>query len=211
MSSRTCTDSSSSSSYPPIISDNCRGIPCFKLVLIGDASIGKTQFLRRLFGAEFTELYCITKGAEVFTKVFYTSLGPIGLTFWDTAGNDHFREQGEGYYIHANCAILMFDVKNKKSYDKLETLYKGFIQTLYPSSVPIVVCGNKQDCKLNQREIKENEAARFAERHQLSYFSMSVKTNYNTFKPIVYLLRKLTGDPHLQVSLDSSQRFTLSP
>jgi len=209
----TTTDSSPSSCYnPPITSDNYRGVPCFKVVIVGDAATGKTQFLRRLFGADFTELYSITNGADVFTKVFYTSSGPIGLTFWDTAGNDHFRGQGEGYYVHANAAILMFDFTNKRSYDKLETFYQSLVRTLYPSNIPVVICGNKHDCnKPNEREIKESEAMRFPERHQLSYFTISVKTNYNTFKPIVYLLRKLTGDPHLQVSLDSSHRFTLSP
>lgn len=200
----------SASSGSPITSNPYHGIPCFKLILIGDASVGKTLFVRRLFGLEFSDSYHQTKGAEVLTKVFYTSSGPIGLTIWDTAGDDQYRGQGEGYYIQASCAILMFDFTNKKSYGKLEAYYQSIIRILYPANIPIVVCGNKHDCKANLHEIKENDV-RFPDRHQLSYFPISVKTNYNTFKPIVYLLRKITGDPHLQVSVDSSHRFTLSP
>lgn len=197
-------------SHPFIQSDDFRGVPCFKLVLIGDASVGKTQFVRRLFGAEYTDNYITTHGAEVLTKVFHTSSGPIGLTIWDTAGNDRFRGQGEGYYVQAHCAILMFDFTNKKSYEKLESLFQSLIRTVYPASIPVVVCGNKQDCKATDREIKEQDV-RFPERHQLSFFNISVKTNFNTTKPIVYLLRKLTGNPHLQVSMELANRFTLSP
>lgn len=185
-------------SYPPIHSDDSRGVPCFKVVVAGDASVGKTQFVHRLFGADFTDAYCPTQGAEVLTKVFQTTSGPIGLTFWDTAGDERLCTQGDGYYIQAQAAILMFDYTNKRSYERLESLLQAVMRTCYPDIIPIVVCGNKHDCKPGDRQLKE-EDARMPERHGLPLVSLSVKTHFNTVRPVLYLLRKLTGHSHLQL------------
>ena len=81
----------------------------FKLVLVGDGGTGKTTFMQRHLTGEF-EKYVTTVGVEVHPLVFHINRGPFKFNGWDTAGQEKFGGLRDGYYIQAQCAIIMFDV-----------------------------------------------------------------------------------------------------
>eukprot|EP00746_Dinoflagellata_sp_MGD_P160299 gnl/MRDRNA2_/MRDRNA2_86968_c0_seq1.p1 gnl/MRDRNA2_/MRDRNA2_86968_c0~~gnl/MRDRNA2_/MRDRNA2_86968_c0_seq1.p1 ORF type:complete len:220 (+),score=13.24 gnl/MRDRNA2_/MRDRNA2_86968_c0_seq1:22-660(+) len=164
----------------------------FKLVLIGDGGTGKTTFVKRHLTGEFEKKYEPTIGVEVHPLDFMTSRGQIRFHCWDTAGQEKFGGLRDGYYIHGQCAIIMFDVTSRITYKNVPTWYRDLIRVC--DGIPIVLCGNKVDVK--NRQIKPRQVT-FHRKKNLQYNEISAKSNYNFEKPFLYLARKLTGDDKL--------------
>ncbi|RRT77863.1 hypothetical protein B296_00012170, partial [Ensete ventricosum] len=122
---------------------------------------GKTTFVKRHLTA--------TIGVEVHPLDFFTNCGKIRFYCWDTAGQEKFGGLRDGYYIHGQCAIIMFDVTARLTYKNVPTWHRDLCRVC--ENIPIVLCGNKVD--------------------------ISAKSNYNFEKPFLYLARKLAGDPNL--------------
>ncbi|KAB0403571.1 hypothetical protein E2I00_003921 [Balaenoptera physalus] len=89
----------------------------FKLVLVGDGGTGKTTdtFVKRHLTSE-SEKYIATLSVEVHPPVFHTNKGPIKFNVWNTAGQKKFGGLRDGYYIQAQCAIIMSDVTSRVTY-----------------------------------------------------------------------------------------------
>lgn len=111
---------------------------------------------------------------------------------WDTAGQEKFGGLRDGYYIHGQCAIIMFDVTSRLTYKNVPTWHRDLTRVC--QNIPIVLCGNKVDVK--NRQVKPKQVT-FHRKKNLQYYEISAKSNYNYEKPFLYLARKLTGDPAL--------------
>ena len=164
--------------------------PKFKLILVGDGGVGKTTFVKRHRTGEFDKKYVATMGVEVHPLPFYTNLGNVIFSCWDTAGQEKFGGLRDGYYIGGQAAIIMFDVTARVTYKSVPHWYKDLIRVC--ESIPIVLCGNKVDCK--DRKVKPKDI-HFHRRKNLQYYDISAKSNYNFEKPFLYIARKLTGNP----------------
>merc|ERR1712072_1656370 len=164
----------------------------FKLVLIGDGGTGKTTFVKRHLTGEFEKKYEPTVGVEVHPLLFTTNKGKVCLNCWDTAGQEKFGGLRDGYYIHAECAIIMFDVTSRLTYKNVPTWHRDLCRVC--DNIPIVLCGNKVDVK--ERQVKPKQVT-FHRKKNLQYHEISAKSNYNYEKPFLYLARKLTGDEKL--------------
>ncbi|KAB0392620.1 hypothetical protein E2I00_000743 [Balaenoptera physalus] len=84
----------------------------FKHVLVGDGGTGKTTFEECHLPGEF-EKYIATLCVEAHPIVFHTNRGPIKFNVWNTAGQEKFGRLRDGYYIQAQCIIIMFDVTSR--------------------------------------------------------------------------------------------------
>jgi len=162
-------------------------------VLGGDGGVGKTTFVKRHRTGEFERKYVATMGVEVNPLPFYTSLGVIVFNVWDTAGQEKFGGLRDGYYIGGQCAIIMFDVTARVTYRSVPIWHKDLTRVC--EDIPIVLVGNKIDCK--DRKVKPKDI-QFHRKKNLQYFDISAKSNYNFEKPFLYIIRKLTGDPNAQ-------------
>ena len=124
---------------------------------------------------------------------FHTNCGPIRFDCWDTAGQEKFGGLRDGYYIHGQCAIIMFDVTSRTTYKNVPTWHRDITRVC--EDIPIVLCGNKVDVRNRQVRAK---TITFHRKKNLQYYELSAKSNYNFEKPFLYLARKLAGDPTLQ-------------
>ncbi|KAF2575528.1 hypothetical protein F2Q70_00005079 [Brassica cretica] len=133
-----------------------------------------------------------TIGVEVHPLDFFTNCGKIRFYCWDTAGQEKFGGLRDGYYIHGQCAVIMFDVTARLTYKNVPTWHRDLCRVC--ENIPIVLCGNKVDVK--NRQVKAKQVT-FHRKKNLQYYEISAKSNYNFEKPFLYLARKLAGDPNL--------------
>ncbi|KQK08683.1 hypothetical protein BRADI_2g43240v3 [Brachypodium distachyon] len=181
--------------------------PSFKLVLIGDGGTGKTTFVKRHLTGEFEKKYEPTIGVEVHPLDFYTNCGKIRFYCWDTAGQEKFGGLRDGYYIHGQCAIIMFDVTSRLTYKNVPTWHRDLCRVC--ENIPIVLCGNKVDVK--NRQVKAKQVT-FHRKKNLQYYEVSAKSNYNFEKPFFNLFPESTN-PNLAFSSvsDGNVHFVESP
>jgi GTP-binding nuclear protein Ran len=172
----------------------------FKVVVLGDGGVGKTAFLKRHRTGEFEKRYIATMGVEVNPQPVHTSRGVRVLNTWDTAGQERFSGLGEGYVIGAQAAIIMCDLTSSITFKSIP-YYLEMVRKEC-GDVPIVLCGNKVDCK--ERRLTPKVITAFLESTRVKYpglrfqyYDVSAKSNYNFEKPFLYLLRQLLGDETL--------------
>jgi GTP-binding nuclear protein Ran len=164
----------------------------FKLVLIGDGGVGKTTFVKRHLTGEYEKRYIATVGVEVHPLSFSTTRGRVVFNVWDTAGQEKLSGLRDGYYIGGQCGIIMFDVTSRITYKNVPKWHRDLVRVC--ENVPIVLVGNKVDVK--DRKVKAKQIT-YHRRHNLQYFDVSAKSNYQFEKPFLWLARRLSGDPNL--------------
>lgn len=110
----------------------------------------------------------------------------IRLKIWDTAGQEQFRSLTKNFFRNSDGAILVFDVSNRYSFEKVQEWMESVLLNSNENT-KIVLVGNKIDL---EREVSTKEGKAFAEKHKLSYFETSAKENIG----IVEMIRKLTAE-----------------
>ena len=159
----------------------------FRLIIIGDCSVGKTAFSTKLMHCNFCSRYEATIGVDYSAKTLVlNNTTRVKCQLWDTAGQEHFAPLIKTYYRDIAGAILMYDVTNRKSYDNLK-FWVNELNKHGPTEYPIskLLIGNKID-RL-ERTISYKEAKKFANNNGFIYTEMSVKQDYdvsNTLKII---------------------------
>jgi GTP-binding nuclear protein Ran len=156
-------------------------VPTFKLLLIGDGGVGKTTFVNYLRTGEFRKQYEATIGVNIVHVAFDSKVFEI----WDTAGQERLQGLKDGYYINGQCAIIMFDVTSKNTYDNILKWYSELTRVC-GENIPIALCGNKVD--LN-KTVHNN----FYKKGNLKYFDISSKINYNIRAPFAWISQKVSS------------------
>lgn len=167
----------------------------FKIVLLGDAGVGKTTFVKRHLTGEFQKRYEPTQGCEMQKLRVSTSDGLVLLHFWDTAGKEEYGGLRDGYYIGAKGAIILFDVSNRETMANVQHWLQEFRKVA--GDVPVVVLGNKVD--VADRAVRPQEGSAIARKHRVQYYDVSAKSRFNLEMPLLWLARKLLQEPQLQL------------
>jgi len=165
----------------------------FKVVIVGDGGCGKTVFVKRHETGHFNKNYIATMGVDVTPLPFSVVLQDgakqtakiVTLNIWDCAGQEKFYAMAESYYEGADGVIIMFDLTSRISYKNVSAWYRK-IRAVLPN-VPVVLCGNKVDCF--NRAVRAQDI-RFHQKHHVTYFDISAKSNYNFEKPFLHLIRQ---------------------
>eukprot|EP00747_Dinoflagellata_sp_TGD_P169555 gnl/TRDRNA2_/TRDRNA2_198826_c0_seq1.p1 gnl/TRDRNA2_/TRDRNA2_198826_c0~~gnl/TRDRNA2_/TRDRNA2_198826_c0_seq1.p1 ORF type:complete len:231 (+),score=53.47 gnl/TRDRNA2_/TRDRNA2_198826_c0_seq1:77-694(+) len=146
----------------------------FKLVLLGDASVGKSCLVVRFAKGEFYEYQEPTIGAAFMTQT--VSLGDVVVKFeiWDTAGQERYKSLAPMYYRGAAAAVIVYDITSKESFDAA----KSWVVELQSTDTLIALAGNKTDLEAN-RQVETETARAYAEDMGILFMETSAKSGQN--------------------------------
>lgn len=152
----------------------------YKTILLGSISVGKTAILSRFISNEFSgEPQCTIK-AEFKTKIVNINNNTQAkLTIWDTSGDEKFRAITRQYYKNTHGVILVYDVTNRSSFDRISDWYNE-IKNNAPEDVVVILVANKTDL-LDKREVSNEEGKEVAGRVGVEYIEVSAKSGDNIY------------------------------
>ena len=146
----------------------------YKILILGDSTVGKTCFLTRYTDNTFQEEYLASIGMDYKIKSYEKEDGnSIKLYIWDTAGQDRFRSITRNYYKGADGIILIYDITNEESFNNVKhwiNSIKEAIDSSEESRYVIILIGNKLDLVENgekEREVQEEDAIKICEKNNL--------------------------------------------
>ena len=184
----------------------------FKILLLGDSSVGKTCFLKRYTDNTFQDAYLSTIGFDFKYKSITLKNGKtVKVQLWDTAGEERFRTIAKSYYRGAHGIILIYDVTNRKTFENIRKwLYQINDET--SGKISILLIPNKIDC-VESRQVTKEEGKQMAKNNGLPIFEASAKDSTNVNESFQYLIEKISEnapktEEHVQVTakLNTSQQ-----
>lgn len=120
----------------------------YKIIILGDACVGKTAIIKRFAENIFNGTYKVTIGADFVTKTIFINDKLINLQIWDTAGQEKFMSLGSSFYRGINCCVIVYDVTNYQSFDRVRIWMDEFLISASPDNpekFPFIIIGNKCD------------------------------------------------------------------
>ena len=168
----------------------------YKVLLLGDSTVGKTCFLMRFTENTFQEIHMSTIGLDYrFKKMPVDDGKEATVQIWDTAGQDRFRAITKNYYKGAHGIILIYDVTNQKTFENVRNWVTQIRENASEKAI-IYIVGNKIDDKQNKVVTKE-DGEKMAKEFDLKFFEASAKEDINiapTFEALVKDIYKVNGN-----------------
>lgn len=143
----------------------------FKVVLIGDSGVGKSNLLSRFTRNEFNLESKSTIGVEFATKSIQVDSKTVKAQIWDTAGQERYRAITSAYYRGAVGALLVYDISKRATFENVERWLKELRDHAEPNIV-IMLVGNKSDLR-HKRAVSTEDAMSFAETNSLAFIETS--------------------------------------
>lgn len=177
----------------------------YKILLLGDCSVGKTCFLLRYSDDTFTENHISTIGLDYRLKMVNMDNSKIvKMQIWDTAGQDRFRAITKNYFKGAHGIILIYDITSMQSFNNIKN-WLGQIKDNTNEKVRIVLVGNKCDYEIN-RKVSKAEAQKLADEYGMILFEASAKDNTNVEETFRYLNTEIFNVNHKEQETPTSGR-----
>ena len=148
----------------------------FKIIVLGDIAVGKTSVIGRYITNTFSEEYKSSISCEYKEKkIDIDGENIANLQIWDTCGEEKFMAVTKQYYNDAHGAIVIYDLTDKKTFEKLESWIES-LKNNAPAKIAIMIAGNKSD--LSDKKVNlENELKPYKEKYQC--YEISAKSGAN--------------------------------
>ena len=161
----------------------------FKIVLVGDSGVGKTNLLLRYLKNEFNTQTKATVGVEFGNTKVKIDNALIKAQIWDTAGQERYRSITSAYYKGAHGALIVYDITRKDSFDSVEK-WLSDLKNNGDEKMVIMAIGNKCDM-VNERVISTEEGEAKAQRNNIAFLETSALNATNVAKAFDELIQKL--------------------
>ena len=149
----------------------------FKILTIGESGVGKTCILRRFVEDKFLKNHLATIGIDFKTKTLNINNQEIKLKIWDTAGQERFRNITTQYYKGADGIVLVYDVTDEASFDKIKDWMDQILSNTNKDEICLILLGNK--CDIEKRSISYEQGKTLANELQVNFFETSAQTGQN--------------------------------
>lgn len=153
----------------------------FKCLLVGDRFCGKSTFIEQFVDEDDERTHLLTK--DVSPVTFSTNLGTICFDIYEA---DALHGNRDTFYQKAHCAIILFDVTSRSTFDNILYWHRKIISL--NRKIPIALCANKVDIKM-RKVYPEDALSRW--RSRMGCFEMSAKGKVNINDPFIYLIEKI--------------------
>ncbi|CAL9763505.1 unnamed protein product [Musa acuminata subsp. burmannicoides] len=161
----------------------------FKVVLIGDSGVGKSNLLSRFTRNHFSIDSKSTIGVEFATRTLQVEGKTVKAQIWDTAGQERYRAITSAYYRGALGALLVYDVTKPKSFENVDRWLKE-LRDHADANIVVMLIGNKTDLK-HLRAVASEDAQSFAEKEGLSFVETSALEATNVEKAFQIVLAEI--------------------
>ncbi|XP_022293695.1 ras-related protein Rab-21-like [Crassostrea virginica] len=145
----------------------------FKCVLLGEGCVGKTSLVLRYVENKFNDKHITTLQASFLEKKLNIGGKRVNLSIWDTAGQERFHALGPIYYRDSNGAILVYDITDEDSFQKVKNWVKE-LRKMLGNDICLCIAGNKIDLE-KDRHVSVAEAEAYAASVGAKHFHTSAK------------------------------------
>lgn len=164
-----------------------------RLILVGDASTGKSSIMQTYSDGIFPEDYQATIGIEYCSKIIKINKKEIKLNVWDTSGQERFRAITISYYRGSHGIIFVYDVCDRQSFENIKTIWFANIGKYISTPYKCILVANKID-KSNNRIVSTSEGKTLAEEINATYLEVSAKAKHNIDKLFTDLTTIIVSD-----------------
>ena len=176
----------------------------FKILLVGNSSVGKSSLFLRFVDDIWNDVFVPTIGVDFKIKTLKINEKNVKLQIWDTAGQERFRTITKSYYKDANGIILTYDISNSDSLKNIQNWMKLIEQNAEDGVCKILV-GNK--CDLENRVVQKEEGEKIAQDFGMKFFETSAKSDINVeeaFNCLVTMIleKNQKNSPNLNIVIE---------
>ena len=165
----------------------------FKLIAIGDSSVGKSCLTTQAVRNNFMEFYQATVGFEFLTFNLRINSNVVKLQIWDTCGQEVYKSLISNFYRNCSLALIVYAINNRNSFEHAENWLNDLKNQSNPN-VRVFLIGNKRDLQ-KDRTVSPEEAYKFKEEKKLDLFwETSAKTGENARSVLIEAAKVLYKD-----------------
>ncbi|XXG78716.1 hypothetical protein AAC387_Pa08g2603 [Persea americana] len=180
----------------------------FKIVLIGDSAVGKSNLLSRYARNEFNANSKATIGVEFQTQSVDINGKEVKAQIWDTAGQERFRAVTSAYYRGALGALVVYDISRRSTFDSARRWLEE-LTTHCDTTVVRMLVGNKCDLE-NIREVSVDEGKQLAEEEGLCFMETSALDATNVKTAFEIVIKEIYNNVSKKVLDSESYKAELS-
>ena len=172
----------------------------FKVVLVGDSFVGKTNIMSKYLKNEFREDSKATVGVEFGSKQFTIEGHSVKAQIWDTAGQERYKAITSAYYKGAKGAFIVYDITRKNSFESVERWVSDII-SVADKKITIILIGNKSDLE-DQRQVTKEEAEEKATKLEIAFMETSALSGDNLEKAFEKMMNEVFQKCHEEMLAD---------
>ncbi|KAF4348018.1 hypothetical protein CsatB_026449 [Cannabis sativa] len=180
----------------------------FKIVIIGDSAVGKSNLLSRYARNEFNMHSKATIGVEFQTQSMDIDGKEVKAQIWDTAGQERFRAVTSAYYRGAVGALVVYDITRRTTFDSIGR-WLDELKTHSDTTVARMLVGNKSDLE-NIRDVSVEEGKSLAEAEGLFFMETSALDSTNVRKAFELVIREIYNNVSRKVLNSDTYKAELS-
>ena len=149
-----------------------------KLVILGDISVGKSNFLYRFVDGEFNPIHVATVGFDFKSRVWEIPNleKKVKFQIWDTAGQEKYMSINKNLFQRVQGIILMYDITREDTFNNLSKWMEHIKENA--NGIPLILIGNKSDLN-NERKVNEEDGKAFAKNNKIIFLEASAKIGTN--------------------------------
>jgi len=166
-----------------------------KVLVLGEAGVGKSSLMLRFTEEKFSADLLPTVGIDFRVKVVEHRGFSVKLAIWDTAGQERFRNITAAYYRGAQGVVLVYDITNRKSFEKIGSWLQEEERHNGDKTVKLLV-GNKSD-RGSRRRVAALEASQWADRYNMIFVETSAKDATGVEQAFLELVDRVLQTPGL--------------